>query len=71
MNEMRSSQRYTCSREQELVRKGIERLEKQLLQYIDVFISCDQVNIALVKMSQLLTLQLVTYRKSYRNMRDS
>ena len=44
MNEMRSSQRCTCSREREIVRKGIERLEN-----IDVFLSCDQVNIALVK----------------------
>ena len=49
MNKMRSSQRYTYSKERELVRKGIERLEKQILQYIDVYISCDQVNIPLVK----------------------
>ena len=48
-NEMRSSQRYTCSKEPEIVRKGIERLEKLILQYIDVYKSCDQVNIALVK----------------------
>ena len=48
MNKMRSSQRYTCSREQEIVRKGIERLEKQVLQYIDVYISRDQVNVALL-----------------------
>ena len=38
MNEMRSSQRDVCSREQEIVRKGIERLEKQILQYINVYI---------------------------------
>ena len=73
MNEMRSSQRYTCSKEQEIVRKGIERLEKQILQYIDVYISRDQVNIALCRnvkllMFQLSILLLVTYRKLYRNM---
>ena len=49
MYEMRSSQGYTCSKEQEIVRNGIERLEKQVLQYIDIYISCDQVNIALIK----------------------
>ena len=32
MNEMRSFQRDVCSRELEIVRKGIERLEKQILQ---------------------------------------
>ena len=49
MNEMISSQSYTCSKEQEIVRKGIERLEKQILQYIDVYISRDQVNVTLIK----------------------
>ena len=38
MNEMRSSQKDVCSREQEIVRKGIERLEKQILQYINLYI---------------------------------
>ena len=38
MNEMRSSQRDVCSREQEIVRKGIERLEKQILLYINLYI---------------------------------
>ena len=28
MNEMRASQKDVCSREQDIVRKGIERLEK-------------------------------------------
>ena len=37
------------AREQEVVRKGIDRLEKQVLQYIGVFISKDLVDIALVK----------------------
>ena len=41
MNEMRSSQGYTCSKEREIARKGIERLEKQILQYIDNYISHD------------------------------
>ena len=38
MNEMRSSQKDVCSREQEIVRKGIERLEKQILLYINLYI---------------------------------
>ena len=49
MNEMRSSQRDVRSREQEIVRKEIERLEKHILQYIDLYITKDQINIALVK----------------------
>ena len=31
------------------MKKGIERLEKQILQYINVYISRDQINIALIK----------------------
>ena len=31
MNEIRASKGYTCLKEQEIVRKGIERLEKQIL----------------------------------------
>ena len=31
------------------MRKGIERLEKQILQYINVYITKDQINIALIK----------------------
>ena len=46
---MRASQRDVHSREQEIVRKGIERLEKQILQYINVYVPKDQINIALVK----------------------
>ena len=46
MNEIRSSQRNVYSREQEILRKGIE---KQILQYINVYLSKDQINIALVK----------------------
>ena len=37
------------SREREIIRKGIERLEKQILQLISIFISRDQVDIALLK----------------------
>ena len=40
-NEMRSSQRYTCSKDWEIGETD--------LKYIDVYISHDQVNIALVK----------------------
>ena len=39
----------SSSQEREIVKKGIERLEKQILQLIGVFISQDQVNIALLK----------------------
>ena len=49
LNEMRFSQRDVRSREQEIVRKGIERLKKQILQYITVHLSKDQINIALIK----------------------
>ena len=49
MNEMKSSQRDVCSRDIEIVRKGIERLEKQIIQYINDNISKDQIIIALVK----------------------
>ena len=37
------------AREREVVRKGMDRLEKQVLQYIGVFIFKDLVDIALVK----------------------
>ena len=37
------------SRERDIVKKGIERLEKQILQLISVFISHDQVYISLLK----------------------
>ena len=49
MNEMRSSPKYTFPKEQEIVKKGIERLEKHILQYVNIYISRDQINIALVK----------------------
>ena len=42
---MRSSLDNLSSHEQEIVRKGIERLEKQILQFINVFIAYDQTNI--------------------------
>ena len=31
------------------MKKGIKRLEKQILQFINVFIPCVQINIALLK----------------------
>ena len=40
------------AREREVVKKGIDRLEKQVLQYIGVFISKDLVDITLVKKCQ-------------------
>ena len=46
---MRSAQRDARSREREIVRKGIERLEKQILQYINVYVPKDQIKIALIK----------------------
>ena len=46
---MRAFQREVQSREQEIVRKWTERLEKQILQYISVYVFKDQINIALVK----------------------
>ena len=36
------------------MRKGIERLEKQILQFINVFIPCDQTNIALLKKCKIV-----------------
>ena len=47
--EGRSSCTNSSSREREIVWKGIERLEKQILQLMGVFISPDQVNIPLLK----------------------
>ena len=38
------------AREREVIRKGIDRLEKQILQYIGVYISKDQVDIGHIKM---------------------
>ena len=46
---LRSPHANSSSREREILGKGIERLEKQILQLIGVFISQDQVNIALLK----------------------
>ena len=46
---MKFSQRDVHSRQREIVRKGIERLQKQILQYINVHHSKDQINIALIK----------------------
>ena len=46
---LRSPQANPSSLEREIIKKGIERLEKQILQLINVFISRDQVNIALLK----------------------
>ena len=46
-DKMRSSQREVQSREREIARKGIERLEKQILQHINVYIPKDQNYIAL------------------------
>ena len=37
------------AREPEVIRKEIDRLEKQILQYIGVYVSKDQVDIALIK----------------------
>ena len=46
---LKSSQVSSSSREREIFKKGIERLEKHILQLIGVFISRNQVNIALLK----------------------
>ena len=48
-NEIRVSQGQKKTREQEIVRKGIGRLERQILQYINVHVFKDQIDIALVK----------------------
>ena len=45
----RSPQANLSSREREIIKKGFERLEKQILQLINVSVSRDQVNIALLK----------------------
>ena len=46
---MRNPQSGNKSREQEIVRKGIERLEKQSFQYIRIQVSREQIDIALIK----------------------
>ena len=46
---MRSSPDNQSSREREIVRKGIERLVKQIFQFINIFIPCEQTNKALQK----------------------
>ena len=67
---IRTSSDNLNSHEREIVKKGIERLEKQILQFINVFIPQNQTNIALLKKcktvdvpSLLLILQLGIYRK--------
>ena len=42
----KSPTQSSTSRERDIVRKGIERLEKQIVQLIGIFISREQVNIA-------------------------
>ena len=54
---LRSPQGNPSSREREIVKKGIERLEKQILQLINVFISLDQVNITLLKKCKAVDVQ--------------
>ena len=46
---LRSPQGNPSSQEREIVKKGIERLKKQILQLLNVFISQTQVNITLLK----------------------
>ena len=48
-SELRPPQNNPSSQEQEDVKKGTKRLEIQILQFIRVFIPCDQTNIALLK----------------------
>ena len=45
--------REVKARELEIVRKGIDRLEMQIRQYINVYVSKDQVDIALIKSVKL------------------
>ena len=57
-------QRDVRSREQEIMRKGIERLEKEILHYINVHLPKDQINIALVKKCKTTDIPAVkAYRK--------
>ena len=58
---LRSSQTNLSSREREIVKKGIERLEQQILQLINFFISRDQVNIALLKKCKTVDVPAVNY----------
>ena len=46
---LRSSLDNQSSCEQEIIRKGIEQLEKQVLQFINVFIPQNQSNITVLK----------------------
>ena len=46
---LRSPRENSSSRERKIVKKGIERLVKQILQLIGVFISRDLVSIAFMK----------------------
>ena len=73
-NEIRVSQGEIKAREREIVRKGIERLERQILQYINVHVSKDQIDIALVKKCKTTEIPAVnstkygTFRKLCRDM---
>ena len=49
IREGRSAQGEVKAREREMVRKGIDRLERQILQYVNVYFSKDVVEIALIK----------------------
>ena len=46
---LRPTQDNLSSQEQDIMRKGIERLEKQILRFISVFIPPDQTNVVLLK----------------------
>ena len=56
---LRSPRGDTSSREREIVKKGIERVEKQILRLIGVFISRDQVSIALLKKCKIVDVPAV------------
>ena len=43
------------------MRKGIDRLEKQILQYINVYVPKDQINIALVKKCKTADIPAVNF----------
>ena len=52
-NEPRTTLREVKAREREIVRKGIDWLEMKIKQYINVYVSKDQVDIALLKMCKI------------------
>ena len=69
---LRSPADTTC-REREVIRKGIERMQKHISQLVSVHISQEQVDIALLKKCKTVDVLVVNavskiFKEPYRNM---